>query len=497
MIYLTKDSLQELALYFLGDIPSSPFKYKSIKQIESFFNTHFDYNDKLDERAIKSPLRWKVVADHLNDLWLKNKFNLFINILLSDFSINTLTVKVNPIIAINNVQSYLKIWLSKYNLKLKRNCDGYTLVETFNFNIKEINSGGFAIIYYDSKNNIVYKRLRRELLGTETMTERFKREINILNELSNVDGVIKMYDYDLEELYYSMEKVDCTLNDYVLNNKLNDEEKEKLIYELLFIVRKIHNMNYIHRDLSPKNIFIKNKKVLLGDFGLSKNLMDKTDRQTLDTNNFGTYDYCDPEQLKKLSLAKKEFDVYSLGKVINFIMNENPSNFNHRYAWISEHAVSKSMRYKSASEMFYSFEEIINEKNCQINLITSSDDVIFNSLLYCKVEELNNILNNNELFEKYKKMLLILEDRSLKEQILYNIYNNIDMIHKDNYLSVIMLAEYILVNKFDGISKEIMVKIINKISSISIDVEIIHKIETLIGNENISKNLKKKFNILR
>jgi serine/threonine protein kinase len=61
----------------------------------------------------------------------------------------------------------------------------------------------------------------------------------------------------------------------------------------------IHRQEFVHRDISAKNLFLKKKQhnegywLLIGDFGLAKNLRDKTTKDTM--NIFGTLDYCPPE----------------------------------------------------------------------------------------------------------------------------------------------------------------------------------------------------------
>jgi serine/threonine protein kinase len=61
----------------------------------------------------------------------------------------------------------------------------------------------------------------------------------------------------------------------------------------------IHSQGFVHRDLSPKNLLLKKKKndkgywLLVGDFGLARNLSDKTTENTM--NKTGTNQYCPPE----------------------------------------------------------------------------------------------------------------------------------------------------------------------------------------------------------
>ena len=47
----------------------------------------------------------------------------------------------------------------------------------------------------------------------------------------------------------------------------------------------------------------------------------------MDTTSFGQLFYCAPEQLTLLKDADKRSDVYSLGRIINFVMTKNPNIF--------------------------------------------------------------------------------------------------------------------------------------------------------------------------
>jgi serine/threonine protein kinase len=61
----------------------------------------------------------------------------------------------------------------------------------------------------------------------------------------------------------------------------------------------IHIQGFVHRDISSKNLFLKKKEhgegywLIVADFGLARNLRDKT--TTISMNNMGTEKYCPPE----------------------------------------------------------------------------------------------------------------------------------------------------------------------------------------------------------
>ena len=121
------------------------------------------------------------------------------------------------------------------------------------------------------------------------------------------------------------------------NQFKNDDDKWRLISQILEGIEYIHSNNYIHRDLKPGNIFLdKENNVKIGDFGLAKNddkknkesnsnlnffLTNFNDFQYLDaggeimTVGVGTQYYCSPEQ-KQSNKYDSKTDIYSLGIII-------------------------------------------------------------------------------------------------------------------------------------------------------------------------------------
>ena len=57
-----------------------------------------------------------------------------------------------------------------------------------------------------------------------------------------------------------------------LSEYMTENEIYKYIYELTTALDYCHERNIIHRDIKPSNIFLSNHHILLGDFGLSKEI---------------------------------------------------------------------------------------------------------------------------------------------------------------------------------------------------------------------------------
>ena len=158
-----------------------------------------------------------------------------------------------------------------------------------------------------------------------------------------------------------MEPAEQTLEDYIKKNSLTDAIKLKCIRQLLFIMTEVHKRDIIHRDLSPNNIFVISDRLKIADFGLGKDLNVFSSHQTLHTNAVGQYYYCAPEQFMMLRDGDKRSDVYSLGRIINFIMNQDPRNSNHIYRSVAEKATNAdaAYRYADAGQLSANFEKSV------------------------------------------------------------------------------------------------------------------------------------------
>ena len=152
-----------------------------------------------------------------------------------------------------------------------------------------------------------------------------------------------------------------TLETYVKVNALTEESKVICIRQILYIMSNVHKKDIIHRDLSPNNIFIISGHLKIADFGLGKDLNVFTSHQTLHTKEVGQYLYCAPEQFMMLRDADKRSDVYSLGRIINFIMTGNPSDSHHAFRNVTEKATSSDAvyRYADATQLSAFFEKAL------------------------------------------------------------------------------------------------------------------------------------------
>jgi serine/threonine protein kinase len=93
-----------------------------------------------------------------------------------------------------------------------------------------------------------------------------------------------------------------------LERPLTDEEKERIILQLVDVVAFAHERNIIHRDIKPANILVRSDgTVKLLDFGIAKEL--KSDPYS--GTSVGTKPFMAPEQI--MGKSEKRSDLWALG----------------------------------------------------------------------------------------------------------------------------------------------------------------------------------------
>lgn len=114
-----------------------------------------------------------------------------------------------------------------------------------------------------------------------------------------------------------MEYVDGeTLEAAVKGVNMTEEKARKIADQLLDAMEYMHAKQTVHRDIKPSNIMLTHRggDVKLIDFGLS-------DSETFCVLKIpaGTYGYMAPEQLKPGAQSDPRADIYSFGKVLEYM----------------------------------------------------------------------------------------------------------------------------------------------------------------------------------
>ena len=147
-----------------------------------------------------------------------------------------------------------------------------------------------------------------------------KNEEKLLKSI-NFSNIVKYYkSYQEENSFFILMEFceNSDLRDFIAQHKKDKKLIDKnviyfIILDICSGLKEIHNKNIIHRDLNPNNIFIsKDYKIKIGDFGISKKLMNTNNAST---NFIGIPGYMAPELLDSDKYNNK-VDIWSLGCII-------------------------------------------------------------------------------------------------------------------------------------------------------------------------------------
>ena len=214
--------------------------------------------------------------------------------------------------------------------------------------IDKLGEGGFGVVYKVLNNidNNVYAIKKIMMDINENESYKILREVQSLSKLYhrnivrynsswlNYDTVSDDYLSSFKgsmhlHLFVQMELCDMSLDTYITNRDQIDLNYNINIFnQIICGLEYIHSQSIIHRDIKPKNLFIKNNEIKIGDFGLSKDLciFDNKDnplsiipKENM-TNDIGTTPYVSPEQLSNIFYDYKT-DIYSLGIILFELFN--------------------------------------------------------------------------------------------------------------------------------------------------------------------------------
>ncbi len=182
----------------------------------------------------------------------------------------------------------------------------------------------------------------------KVLDDRFKRELEIYKKFhdnSGIPKIIRVENYR-SEIVILEEYIDGYDLSDVYTSYMNQERKIcKLLYSICEILTPIWKENYVHRDLKPQNIRIReNGEPVVLDFGIARALDETT--ITLPGTQPLSYFFSSPEQYagnKKLISYRTDF--FSLG-IIGFYLFTNRLPFGTTVHEINNAFLSNNVKIK-------------------------------------------------------------------------------------------------------------------------------------------------------
>ncbi|CBX95611.1 similar to negative regulator of the PHO system [Plenodomus lingam JN3] len=209
-----------------------------------------------------------------------------------------------------------------------------------------IGRGGSSAVYRVMAENFKLLALKRVKLedADEAAVRGYKGEIDLLQKLKNVDRVVRLYDWEVDEqrqvLSVLMELGESDLA-RIIRMKLDPADGDGKLdlsftryywKEMLECVGAVHDHDIVHSDLKPANFLLTSGRLKLIDFGIANAIeVDHTVNVHRDSH-IGTPNYMSPESLedsaggakgqlsngngsKDMALGKPS-DVWSLGCIL-------------------------------------------------------------------------------------------------------------------------------------------------------------------------------------
>jgi serine/threonine protein kinase len=188
-----------------------------------------------------------------------------------------------------------------------------------------IGRGGFAEVFKVRdlwlKRDLALKALRPDLVVSETLLARFRREAEAVANLRH-PHIVPIYDIgEAEGIMYILmplikgESLKALL---VRDGRRPIAEARRILLEAAGALASAHEAGVVHRDIKPENIMVegKGRRVLLMDFGIAK-MMDAAGDSTLTSSGtiVGTPHYMSPEQASGDPHLDHRTDIYSLAVV--------------------------------------------------------------------------------------------------------------------------------------------------------------------------------------
>lgn len=214
---------------------------------------------------------------------------------------------------------------------------------------------------------VLRKELKNIYKSDVKLKKRLKYEYENMQKLSDCPQILHVYDYEEENDSYLMEQGEVNLYKY-LNEELglSFNDKLKIIMDVLKEIYFAHEHSIIHRDLHLGNILKIGKDFVLCDFGLSKDLsIERSMKSSYTAKN--NHLFVDPLAISDFTKLDLKSDIYSIGKIIDYIFTFSGDNANHIFKTVVERCIcrDKDLRYGSVQLIIKDIEVILKNQGQQ------------------------------------------------------------------------------------------------------------------------------------
>lgn len=217
--------------------------------------------------------------------------------------------------------------------------------------LEKIGNGLFSNVYkakHNVKNNFVAIKFDHD----ENSKILIQNEINVYLALLKKDSAnfvnIKSFGIIDKRNYIIMDYISCNIKEYVEMNKERLDCCE-VFKKLISTLNNLHNNGYVHRDLKPDNILVKNNKIYLIDLGFATKVSNKIYENMIGSLLFSSYN----THNDKFQYRKKD-DILSCFYIIFYCF------FEKKLPWSN---IENNKRILYHYKKYTDFEKYYKEKN--------------------------------------------------------------------------------------------------------------------------------------
>lgn len=255
--------------------------------------------------------------------------------------------------------------------------------------VRELGSGGFATTYLaidrnlDIENKCAVKQLQPRFNTSavwENAKERLATEAMVLQWLGKHDQIPRFIGHfeENKQFYLVLEFIEGEeFEQEVHRQTLYEAQAIEFLFDILEILKFVHQEGVIHRDIKPSNLIRRQQdgKMILIDFGAVKEigtLAFDTSKQQIQTQIIGTPGYMPTEQNNGKPVYSS--DIFALGKTVIFGMTDKSpmeweeAEMDGAVAWNQKITISEAflkvinrMTAANPSERYASAEEVLGD----------------------------------------------------------------------------------------------------------------------------------------
>lgn len=192
--------------------------------------------------------------------------------------------------------------------------------------VKTIGGGNFGLVYLayhriEGKYYVLKKVKTRDMMPRDR--ENTENEVRLLQKLRHPNIVGYKDSFLDREQYLNIVMTHCDGGDMyttIQNAKGKNFSEDQILSwlaQVILAIHYLHERRILHRDLKTQNIFVKDKRLCVGDFGIAK-VLDST--RDFANTCIGTPYYMSPELFRNKPYSYKS-DIWALGCVLYEMCN--------------------------------------------------------------------------------------------------------------------------------------------------------------------------------